>query len=286
MIEGPISVVAPCGPYPPDRFAEGVRLAEEELGVRLVLPSDLQAPWRYLASDDAHRLAQLEAAFRDPDTAAVWIARGGFGLTRILPRLDAALTSAKPLIGFSDATALHAARWLRGAGPGIHAPVVNSLPITAPGDRRQLAALLSGEAGNQWATDPWLPGIAEGPLLGGNLCLLAALCGTPWQLDVRGAVLVLEDIGEAPYRIDRMLQQLLAAGGLDGVAAIVVGELEGCKVPIEAGFTHADLFRDVLGDLGAPLVGGAPVGHGARNQAFLWGSPARVTPQGVDIGSG
>jgi muramoyltetrapeptide carboxypeptidase len=281
VIAGPISVVAPCGPYPPERFAEGVRLAGA-LGATLWVPDDLQEPWRYLAGDDAHRLRQLEAAFADPRTAAVWVARGGFGLTRLLARLEVALTSSKPLIGFSDVTALHAARWRRGLR-GIHGPVVNSLPITDAGDRAQLGDVLAGRRESRWSTEPWCPGTAEGRVLGGNLCLLASLCGTPWQLDVRGAVLVVEDIGEAPYRLDRMLQQLLAAGGLDGVAAVVVGQLEGCALPKDAPWTHADLFRDVLGPLGVPVVGGAPVGHGSRNQAFAWGDHARVTSAGVEL---
>jgi muramoyltetrapeptide carboxypeptidase len=284
VIAGPISVVAPCGAYPPERFAEGLRLAREEVGATLHVPPDLQLPWRYLAAPDAHRRDQLEAAFRDPDTEAVWLARGGYGLTRLLSGLDLALRCDKPVIGFSDATALHAARWRNGIRAAIHAPVVNSLPITDAGDRTRLRALLAGETGARWETDPWIPGTAEGPLVGGNLCLLAALCGTPWQLDVAGCILLLEEIAEPAYRIDRMVQQLRDAGGLAGVAGVIVGELPSCALPPGAEFTHADVFRDVLGPLGVPVAGGAPVGHGARNQAFRWGTPARLSPDGVTLG--
>ena len=281
MIDGPISVVAPCGPFPADRFAAGVHIAQVELGLDLVLPPDLQRPWRYLAADDDHRLAQLEDAFSDPSTAAIWAARGGYGLTRLLGRLDIALRSRKPLIGFSDVTALHAARWKHGVQEAIHGPVLNSLPITAPEDRAWLRTVLRGEGGVSWDTECWLEGGAVGPLIGGNLCLLAALCGTPWQLDVRGAVLLLEEVAEPAYRLDRMLRQLLDAGGLAGVAAVVVGELPNCALPPGAEFTLPDVFREVLAPLGVPVAGNAPVGHAGRNRAFHWGTSVRVTPNGV-----
>lgn len=274
--EGPVAVVAPCGPFNPDRFAAGLALAEAA-GLTLEPFPGLMQPARYLAAPDDHRAEQLIEALTSDRYAGVWIARGGYGLTRILDRLtDVELPPDRPVIGFSDVTALFCALHRRGCGPLIHAPVVHSLASTEPDDRQQLWGLLRGEPAQPLSGSAWVGGQAEGWLCGGNLCLLASLCGTPWQLDATGAILVLEEVGEPPYRVDRMLQQLRSAGVFDGVAGIAVGELAGCAPPDGADWTMRDVFTDHLAPLGVPVVGALPIGHGARNRPFVWGAPAQL----------
>ena len=117
-----------------------------------------------------------------------------------------------------------------------------------------------------------MAGECTGPVLGGNLAVLAALCGTPWQLDARNAILVLEEVGEPAYRIDRLLQQLRDAGVFDRVAGVAVGQLVDCRVPKDATFTLRDVFLDHLVQLRVPAVGGLPIGHGPANRAFVWGT--------------
>lgn len=271
-----VAVVAPCHVHDPDRLARGVTMARER-GIDLRIPPDLLRPWRYLASDDDRRLAQLSEALSSDEVDAVWIARGGSGLTRLLRRLDERELRRRPVIGFSDVTALFCALHRRGLGPLVHAPVLHSLGVTEPGSVEHLFELLAGRPTEPLHGETWVAGATSGPLLGGNLSLLAATCGTPWQLDARGAILVLEEIGEHPYRVDRLLQQLAAAGVLDGLAGVAVGRNVGCDPPPGADYTLADVILDVLRPLGIPVVGELPIGHGPHNKAFVWGAEATLS---------
>jgi muramoyltetrapeptide carboxypeptidase len=272
----PIAVVAPCGAFDPDRLAMGLEVARSR-GHNPVPFPDLLRPCRYLASPDDQRVAQLTEALTSDAWAAVWIVRGGYGLTRILHRLDPDELQNKPIIGFSDVTALFAALHPRGKGPLIHGPMPHSLPGTDQASVEHLFALLAGEAPPPMLGEVWVAGEAEGPLVGGNLCMLATLCGTPWQLDVSGAVLVLEEVGEAPYRVDRMLQQLRSSGGLDGVAGVALGEFTtGANAATGADWTLRDVLLDHLGELGVPVIADLPIGHGLRNRAFVWGDRVRI----------
>jgi muramoyltetrapeptide carboxypeptidase len=274
-----IGVIAPAGIHDPARLERGLEIIRG-YGHRIELFPDLLRPFRYLASNDEQRTAQLIEALSEPSWDAVWLARGGYGITRLLRRVEAAAAAGalrpKPILGFSDATALFAALHPYRLGPLVHAPVVHSLPVTEPGSVEHLFSLLRGEAPEDLVGESWVDGVAEGPVVGGNLCLLATLCGTPWQLDVRGCIVVIEEIGEAPYRVDRMLQQLWDAGGLRGAAGIAFGEFEGCTPAEGASFTLREVLLDAVAGLPIPVVGGLPIGHGARNRAFVWGERARL----------
>ncbi|MEZ4316031.1 MAG: LD-carboxypeptidase [Myxococcota bacterium] len=272
MIEpgAPIAVCAPCGAYDPDRFAHGLQIARDHGLNPVPLPGLLQ-PWRYFAGTDAHRLDQLVEALTSDAYAAVWIARGGYGLTRILDGIPWERVSPRPVIGFSDVTALFSAMYARGLGPAVHGPVVHSLPGSDSTTVERLCAVLAGER-------PAIPGTvrvegrAEGPVVGGNLCMLAATAGTSAQLDASGCILVLEEIGEPAYRIDRMLQQLESAGVFDGVVALVMGELTSCRSPEGVDWTLDDLLQDRFERLSIPVLVDAPIGHGSQNHAFVWGA--------------
>ncbi|MCB9688535.1 MAG: LD-carboxypeptidase [Alphaproteobacteria bacterium] len=271
-----VAVVAPCHVHDVDRLERGMQMARER-GLDLHVYPDLLRPWRYLASPDDQRLSQLAEALSSTGDDAVWIARGGSGLTRLLRRLDELPLGNKPVIGFSDVTALFCALRRRGIGPLIHGPVLHSLSVTEPGSVEHLFDLLDGRETAPLDGETWVAGTAHGPLVGGNLSLLAATCGTPWQLDASGAILVIEEIGEHPYRVDRMLQQLSSAGVLDGVVGVAIGRNVGCDPPPGADYALADVFVDVLAPLGVPVVGELPIGHGPHNRAFVWDAPATLS---------
>jgi len=221
----------------------------------------------YLAGNDDRREQELARALSDPACRAVFCARGGYGLLRILDRLGA--LGDKPVVGFSDVTALHA--WLYGRGlASVHGPNVGGL-----GQFARDAALFS--LLEDTAPPPPLAGLrpiargeAQGRLVGGNLSLLSHLCGTPYMPDLKGAVLLIEDCNEQPYRIDRMLTQLRLAGVLARLCGVACGEFTDCG--------DADaVLAERLGDLGIPVVAGLPVGHGERNQALPHGTRVRLS---------
>lgn len=277
-----VRVVAPAGPFDPEPFERGLEVLRDRLGLEPRMRQDLGARAGYLAGDDGRRLAEWLEAAADPEARAVWCARGGYGAMRLLPRLEAArlLHPPKVVVGFSDITALHAA--LNRAGlVTVHGPVVTQLGALSPAALDHLEALLTAPAvpapargdpppGSGVAAAAVVrPGRATGPLLGGNLSLLAHLCGTPWQPRLAGAILFLEDVGERPYRLDRAFTQLRLAGALDGVAGVCLGAFTDCDEP---GISGAETARRLVADLGVPAVEGLPAGHQPENLALPLGS--------------
>lgn len=269
----PIAVVAPSGAYDPAKLEAGLAIARSE-GFDLRLFHGMLSPVRYLAADDRTRLAQLIEALTSPDYAAVWLVRGGYGATRLIADLPRDRIDDRPVIGFSDATALFCG--LPARSRCIHGPMLHSLASTNADARAHLFRLLAGEPTAPLSGEAWVPGEAAGPLIGGNLAMLASLCGTPFMPTLRGHIVVLEDIGEAPYRVDRMLQQLRLAGALDGVAGLAFGEFENCPPPAGSAWSLRDVLLDHAARLGVPVVGNLPIGHGANNFAFPWGASARL----------
>ena len=278
-----IGVIAPAGPGAADTLPAVSALYARQ-GYRVRLYPGCQAETGYLAGPDALRLADLHAALADDDVAAIHCLRGGYGSLRLLDGVDAALLRRKPklLIGYSDITALHALWALHGL-PSLHAPMPAS-DLIKPGREDDEAALFhllrhGLQAGTVLAPalEPGalcVPGEATGRLIGGNLSLVAALLGTPWAWQARGAILFLEDINEEPYRIDRLLTQLRLAGVLDAVGGIVLGSFTE-KAPPQR------LLRDMLVPLclqqGKPLLGGRPTGHGTPNRPLPMGLQVRLT---------
>lgn len=231
----------------------------------------------YLAGTDEDRAADINAMFADKSIRAVFAVRGGWGCARLLPYLDWDVIRANPklLVGFSDITALHLAFAAHAGFPSIHAPnAANSWQATSWESFWRLTF-----AGETPTFLPWAvrrddgeparpvttirPGKARGRLLGGNLSVLAALVGTPWLPDFEGAILFLEDVNEAEYRIDRMLSQLALAGILRKLAGVVFGQCRACTigVPDYIGFTLPQLLDHHVGSLGIPVFLGANIGH-------------------------
>lgn len=281
-----VAVIAPAGPVPPPRYEVGVaRLAAR---YEVVASAGLLTRTGYLAGDDGRRLAELRWALSDPSVQAVFCARGGYGMLRYAAELlavPAVEQRAVPLVGFSDITVLHAVAAL-GRLRTIHGPVVTQLGELGAADAAALWQLLEDPA-----PPPPLTGLelvaggraaVSGRLLGGNLEVLSRLCGTPLMEALRPdepVVLLLEEVTEAPYRIDRMLTQLLLAGAFAKVRAVVVGDLVRCEGPRDG--SHPGplaVICERLGRLGVPVLAGAPIGHGERNRAVPLGGQVVVHP--------
>jgi muramoyltetrapeptide carboxypeptidase len=248
-------------------------------GLRVRLYPGCHANAGYLAGDDALRLADLHAALADPEVAAIHCLRGGYGACGSCRTSTPALVrrAAKLLIGYSDITALHAL-WARCGLASLHAPMPASdlLQPGREGDRRRCLTCCARAAGRAVLAPAWtltvcsaVPAGAQGLLIGGNLSLVAALLGTPWAWDARGAILFLEDVSEEPYRVDRLLTQLRLAGVLDAVAGFVLGSFTEEASPTA-------LLQDMLGGLGKPVLGGWPSGHGTPNRPLPLGLPVAL----------
>ena len=271
----PIAVVAPSGNFDATKLEQGLAIARAA-GHDLRVPGKLRDPVRYLAASDEHRLEQLQHALSSEAYGAIWLVRGGFGLTRILHRIDWNLARAKPIIGFSDATPLLELARRRLRARVVHGPVLHSLATTSTQDRDALFALLAEGTPPMLDGNVWVKGSAAGRVVGGNLTMIASTCGTPAQPSTRGAILVLEDVGEAAYRIDRALQQLKRAGVFRGVQAVALGTFENCRVPDGAEWTLDDVIREHLVTLGVPVIAGLPFGHGTRNAPIVIGARAEL----------
>lgn len=298
---------SPLGPLPqppPLRPGDRVRLvaassalrdsARLEAGVAVLRDWGLQVEprveeivsrrWGYLAGRDEDRLldlapppAALGGGGHPPLAACV---RGGWGAARLLEH--GVVLPDGWLLGFSDVTSLLWARVARGQGGGIHGPLLTTLAEEPEWSRRRLRALLFGEPQEDLQGEGWCGGWAEGPLLVANLTVATHLIGTPHLPDLRGAILILEDVGEAPYRIERMLTHWRLSGMLEQLAGLGFGSFEGCddtenpsapdplRVPLES------VLRERSTDLGIPVVSGLPVGHRSGNAALCLGVPARL----------
>ncbi len=257
---------------------EGVEKAVrqlERLGLRVKKGQYLRAQRGFTAGTDAERLADLHAMFADPEVKAIWCGRGGYGCGRLLPRLDFKLIKRHPkiLIGYSDITALLIAITEHTGLVTYHGPV-GSTDFTDYNLRHLRAALLAGETYQPILRPATYPdegvyeaytlrsGVATGTLWGGNLSLLAAAAGTGYTPPLKDTLLFIEEIGEKPYRIDRMLTQLRQSWDLERSAGILLGIFRGCEAdPDDLSLSLRQTLTDRLDDLGVPVAYGFPIGH-------------------------
>lgn len=276
-----VALVAPSGPVPPDRAAAAVDVLTG-WGLRTRMGAYALGKHTFFAGTDEERLEDLNAALRDEEVRGVLCLRGGYGMQRIVEDIDFAAVKADPklVMGFSDITALHLALWCETGLATVHGPVASQFDKGAgsPTARGAYTALMTGEDITV-AADPdestfrvRTSGTAEGTLIGGNLSMLATTIGTRHAPDLAGAILLIEDLNEAPYRIDRMLTQLLRAGWLDGIAGIAVGQFTDCAD--EGRTTPEDVLTERLAGIGVPVLGGLPIGHGDEHVAIGLGMPA------------
>jgi muramoyltetrapeptide carboxypeptidase len=273
-----VAVVAPSSPFPVAELWRG--LAWLRCRYRVTMQPGVLKCDGYLAGDDARRREELGRAMLDPNVKAIVAARGGYGAMRVIDDLPWPELARKPkwVVGFSDVTALHAMAWRAGVA-SIHGPNVTGLGRDASASMRQaiLEALERPTGGRTWgALRVVRAGAVEGPIVGGNLAILHAMAAAGRLTIPNGAILALEDVGEAPYRVDRMLTSLAIGGHLARAAAIVLGGFERCRGGPDGGEVD-DVLDACIRPLGIPVVAGAPFGHGVQNEAFVLGARARLS---------
>lgn len=273
-----VGVIAPAGPADAEQVdAIEPLLARFELRTRIYPGCRLKQG--YLAGPDDQRLADLHAAFDDAEVAAVICSRGGFGSGRIVDRIDMQriVRAHKPLVGFSDITALHGL-WVRHGLVGIHGPMLSS-NLVRPGNEDDAAALFELLRKGLRRGDVLAPplqasplhhgGVAEGRLSGGNLSLVAAMLGTPYAAPIEDTILFLEDINEEPYRVDRLLNQLRLSGVLQAARGFLIGSFT-------EGASPDGVLAQSLLPLGKPLLAGWPAGHAQPNRPLPLGARVQL----------
>lgn len=280
-----IAVVAPSSPYSYDELWRG--LAWLRMRYQIRMSTAVLARDGYFAGDDASRSRDFARAMLDEEVKAIVAVRGGYGAMRIAGQLpwQAFVRRPKWLVGFSDVTAIHAAAWRLGVA-SIHGPNVASFGRSVSPRVRAawLAALERPNARRRWRAARVLRhGAASGTVVGGNLAVLHALAAAGCLEIPAGSVLALEDIGERPYRVDRMLTSLLLGGYLANAAAIVFGGFDRCAAGID-GRSIESVLEERTRTLGIPVVLGMPFGHGDLNEAFVLGAMARVVGEEVLVG--
>ncbi|MEE3329862.1 MAG: LD-carboxypeptidase [Myxococcota bacterium] len=270
-----VGVAAPAARVDAAVLEAGEQLVRE-LGYEPVRADDPTAECGYFAGDDDRRTRELNALIDAPDIAAILCARGGYGCHRYVDRLDPMRlrAAATLLVGYSDITTL--LLWQRRVVglTGIHGPMLERSGPEHRASMEQLFELMAGGVPSPMHGRGVRSGCVEGPLVGGSLTLVAASLGTPWEIDTRGAILLLEDVNEAPFRIDRMLHSLRVAGKLAGCAGIGVGAMVDCDDARHPDWTADGIIAEQAEAHGLPLVCGLPFGHLSQNRAWTYGARA------------
>ncbi len=283
--EGLIGVIAPAGPAPLDTDKATAWMRARGYALR-IFPGVYEKEG-YLAGSDERRLADLHAAFADPQVDAIICLRGGYGTPRLLDRIDFDLlrNNAKPFIGYSDITALHLAISRYAGFVTFHGPLLNADLL---GDRKRPTEssffnMLRGQVkAGSVLTHPVAyplitiePGIAHGRLLGGNLSMIAAVMGTPYALDAEGVILFIEDINEPLYRIDRLLTHLRLAGTLGQLRGVLVGDVAGVETA-----ALERLLKQTFEPLRIPVLAGWRSGHCDPNLTLPMGALVKLDAGG------
>jgi muramoyltetrapeptide carboxypeptidase len=270
-----LRVIAPSG-----RLREGTALERgieiwRERGYRVEISADVQDEWGYLAGTDAARRAQLATAWHDPECRAILCVRGGYGGMRLLEDWQwSPMATPKWLIGFSDITALLWSLAQQGI-VGVHGPLLTTLSDEPDWSIDRLFGLVTGQPLPPLQGDSWVGGVATGKLFPCNLTVATHLLGTSLQPDLTGTILAIEDVTEAPYRIDRLLTHWRLTGALSKVAGIAIGRFSQCDAPDGVpSFTVTEVLRDRLTDLQIPIVANLPFGHDGCNAALPVGVEA------------
>lgn len=279
-----VHVIAPSGPVALERFERGLKALRRRIDLEVLHADNLLEQSGYYAGTDAQRLQATQRALADAEARAVLCARGGYGATRLLGGLDPERLRAqpKPVVGFSDITALLCWAYVRAEVAGIHGPVITQLSSLADEDVDRLVDLLRGEVPAPLVAEEGSVlhgGTVEGTLLAANLEVLRSLIGTRVMPPMTGVILAIEEIGERPYRIDRALTHLLSSGALRGIRGVIVGQLLGCEEPADGnlGPDAGAVVLERLATLGVPVVTGFPFGHDSRRNAALpFGTRARL----------
>ena len=274
-----VGIVCPAGFMPLDKVGECVRVLNEVWGFRVKVGKTVGTKYNYFSGRDEERLADIQEMLDDDSVKAILCGRGGYGTGRIIDRINFRkfLRQPKWIIGFSDITVLHAHILSRYQIASLHAPMANAFNNDGYlGEYvKSLRKALTGKSGNYSASPhPFNhPGKAKGILLGGNLSLIAHLTGTPSDIETRGRILFLEDVGEYLYNIDRMLYQLKRSGKLKGLAGLVLGGFTECKdTETPFGKTVEEIIHDIVKEYRFPVCYGFPVSHDKENYTLKIGA--------------
>jgi muramoyltetrapeptide carboxypeptidase len=295
-----VALVSPASPPPDPKAIDPAIAAIESLGFRVKLGRNARRRNGYLAGSDRERADDLMRAFADTKVRGIFCVRGGYGSARLLPLLDYKLIHRNPkvFVGYSDLTSLHCALLVKAGLVSFHGPMAVSDFLgrdTAPTRECLLRTVqMPAAAGSilKGCARPSISilrsGAAAGQIIGGNLSVLCATVGTPWQPPFRGRILFLEDVDERPYRIDRLLTHLLNAGLLQQVAGVAVGICTGCEDPAgkrtrESRQTLKDVLAERLRPLDIPVVIGLPFGHTSPNATLPFGGHALLDARRGDL---
>lgn len=281
-------VIAPSSPYSRDELWRGLAWLRERY--RIVMAPGALDRQGYLAGTDERRRDELLRAIAHPFAKAIIAVRGGYGAMRVVRDLPWPELARNPkwIVGFSDISALHAMAWRAGMA-SVHGPNVTGLGLGVPPRVRAswIAALERPRALRVWRGLRVLrSGVAEGVAVGGNLSVLCGMAVAGCLQFPRGSIVLLEDVGEAAYRVDRMLTSLLLGGYLAQAAAVIFGGFDRCGTDEPSGTTIERVLLERTASLGVPVLSGAPFGHGAHNEAFVLGGAVRVQRDEVRLGVG
>ncbi len=278
-----IGIAAPAGPIE-DRSALASGIATlERLGFRPRYDDRIFESCRYLAGADEARAEELHRLFEEREVDAIIALRGGYGCARLIPLLDERRLhpNCKVFMGFSDLTTLHLYFRRRFGWVTIHGPMAASTALgnIGPADQAHLYSLLTDPSYRPRISFPqletWIPGVAEGRLAGGCLSLITASIGTAYEIRTEGRILFMEDLGEPPYRVDRMLTHLRLAGKFDSVTGVLLGSFKECNAENGAD-TIDDTLRECMEKIGVPTLAHFPAGHGPENWALPLGVNVRL----------
>jgi len=273
-----IGIVATSGPFNIEKFNAGIKIIKS-MGFNVFIPEAIYEKEGYLAGYDSIRLKTLTELFLNKDINGIFCARGGYGVHRIIDSIDYDLikNNPKPLVGFSDVTALLLAINQKSGLTTFHGPVVTSLNLLDSENIERIFNTLSLKKGSEYtlsAFDPYVinPGSAEGTLIGGNLCILSHLMGTNFEPDFDGKLLFLEDVNEPLYKIDRMLTHLTLTGAIKNIKGLVLGSFKECG-DIE---TFYRLIAEKFISHNIPILAGMGFGHGDINEILPIGSYVKL----------
>lgn len=282
-----VVLFSPAGPVAEDGRVERARATLESIGLRVRVARHAMLRRGYLAGTDEERLADLNDALRDPSVRGLFALRGGYGTMRLLADsdYDALRSDPKVVIGYSDLTALLNTMTARTGVVTFHGPVASSGAWSARVIEWLRGAIFeSGSIGELHAQASYAiaSGTASGRLAGGNLSLITALLGTPYAIDFRDAIVLIEEVDEAPYRMDRMLTQLRLADAFRGAKGVIVGECTNCDVTDEHVYGDVklrDVLAEQLGNLGIPVLAEIESGHIEEQWTLPIGAPVRLDTQ-------
>jgi muramoyltetrapeptide carboxypeptidase len=262
-----VALIAPGSSIPEEKI-EKAKANLLSLGLKVKEGLFIREKYGYTAGKDHERIADIHWAFGDTSIDGIWCIRGGYGCTRLLPFLDYNLIKKNPkiMIGYSDITALHMAIFEKTGLTTFHGPVGSSefTPFTIEYLKKMLFSPFVGQPITHKDPDKVIalsPGVAEGKLIGGNLSLISAMCGTKYLPSAKGKIVLLEDIDEKPYRIDRMLIQLEQAWNIKKAKGILLGEFKDCDSDSDRSLTLLETIENHFKNCGIPVLYNVPLGH-------------------------